>query len=506
VSNRFKGVVLAATFGWLSGCHAAHPSRQQIDSVNQLIQDRTTLSWDVGKLTNHASASAPEPVDELTLREATERALARNLSLVASTENLSIAHAQLVAAGLIANPTLGQSSGLLFPFSSHMYPSVDGNITQVLNSIFTQPARVSIGKLEELQANIDMASQAYLLAQQVDSKYQEMVGLRRRRRLAERIADLYARAVQAAEARRKVGILTTPELNRAKLSYQDARRQVAHLTTQYARAAREMNWLMGYSTEPKWHLPQSVVDDSPPISTLPESMELQKAATQFRLDLIRADLDRKLGEKGIALAKLGLIPQITVGAEVARDSQHNVVGGPMLIGVTLPIFDPGLVSLDLAYAQQRKAEKTYAALNGQVGQDVRTALDNWRIAADDVTFYRESLIPQQEQNVRLMETSFRLGNDDLDTLLNVYQNYVSQLQAFEDALQAYHDSTVALQQVVGLTWDKIARPPAQTQPTTQSATLQPAESRPAATQVMPLPGPLTSRQATTQPQTTDGRP
>lgn len=468
------------------GCNVGHPSTEQIKQVNQLVQDRAAVRWDVGELFSKEKDVPPAPVGELTLQEATERALAHNLSLIAAGENLSIAHAQLVQAGLIANPTVGQSSGLLFPFSSHAYPSVDGNITQVLNSIFTQPTRVSVAKLEEVQANIDMASQAYLLAQQVDGKYQEMIQLVRRRTLTERITDLYARAVRAAEARRKVGIITTPELNRARLSYQDSRRQVQHLTTQYSRAAREMNWLMGYSNEPQWRLPRAVVDDVGTVPVPPSVLRLEDLAQRYRLDLLRAELDRKLGERGMELARLGMIPEITVGAEVARDGQHNLAGGPMLIGISLPIFDPGIVAFELAKAQARKAEKTYAALEGQVGQDVRTAFDNWRIAADDVTFYRQSLIPQQEENVRLMETSFRLGNDDLDTLLNVYQSYVSQLQSFEDAIQAYHDSGVALQQAVGLTWDRMlaqsgvlgaATRSAITQASTEPASL-PASSSP----------------------------
>ena len=470
----------------LLGCNAGHPSPEQIKQVNQLVYDRASINWDVSKLLDEKEHIPPEPVGELKLRDAVERALAHNLSLIASSENLSIAHAQLVQAGLIQNPTLGESSGLLFPFSSHMgYPSVDGNITQVLNSIFNQPARVSIARFEEIQANIDMASQAYLLAQQVDGKYQEMIQLVRRRKLALRIEELYARAVKAAEARRKVGIIATPELNRARLNYQDARRQVQHLATQYARAAGEMNWLMGYSTAPQWHLPDSVIEDVGTVPTIPDVNLLQRFGLEYRLDLLRADFDRRLGRHGVDLAKLGMIPQITLGAEVARDNQHNVVGGPWLVGITLPIFDPGIVALELAKAQARKAEKSYDALAGQVRQDVRTAFANWRIAADDVNFYREQLIPQQEQNVNVMETSFRLGNDDLDTLLNVYQSYVSQLQSFEDAIQAYHDTGVALQQAVGVSWDKI---------------LVPIEARTSTTRPTTLPAPATvpSGPATTE--------
>lgn len=500
----FKARVALGVALLMCGCHADRPSSEQIKQVNELVRQRSAADWDVSRLFKEPASAPAVPTGELALQMATELALEHNLSLIASGENLSIAHAQLVQAGLIANPTVGQSSGLLFPFQSHMYPSVDGNITQVLNSIFTQPTRVSIAKFQEVQANIDLATQAYMVGQQVDGKYQEMIQLTRRRELAERIVNLYARAVRAAEARRKVGIITTPELNRARLSYQDAIRQVRHLTTQYARAAREMNWLMGDSREPQWHLPRAVIEDVATGVVSPNETLLEKLAEQYRLDLLRAELDRKLGKRGKELARLAMIPQITVGGEIARDGQHNVAGGPLLVGITLPIFDPGIVAYEMAQAQARKADKTYAALAGQVGQDVRTAFANWRIAADDVTFFRESLIPQQEENVRLMETSFRLGNDDLDTLLNVYQSYVSQLQSYEDAIQAYHDSGVGLQQAVGLTWERILAethvPPAATMPAT---------TMPATTQAVAFPPatlPAAAFDAATKPATTENVP
>jgi len=477
MGGQFQIVLLLVSIPMLAacGCQSIKPTPEQLGQVDDLVRRRTGVNWDA-RLLLAAALPAPEPpTGALTLEDATERALRRNLSLVASAESLTIAHAQLVQAGLIQNPTVGQTSATLWPLSPAVGAvSFDLLISETLNSIITQPGRVAVAKVQQVQAGIDLATQTFTLAQQVDAKYQEMIHLQRARRLAQRIAELYARAVQAAEARRRVGVIPTPELNRARLSYEDARRQVQHLTTQYARAAREMNWLMGYSTPPQWQLPQAVIDEVGDVPPLPAEQMLEAIALRYRLDLLRADLDRKLGVKGVELARLGLIPQTTIGFDYARDSSRNTFIGPQF-QLTLPIFDPGLVALQTAQAQARKADKTYTALEGQVRQDVRSALTNWKIASDDVTFYRQRLIPQQEENVRLMEKSFRLGNDDLDTLLNVYQNYVQQLQSYEDAIQAYHDSGVGLQQAVGLAWQRMlaeAHVRAVTQPaTTQSTTL-----------------------------------
>jgi cobalt-zinc-cadmium efflux system outer membrane protein len=465
-----RPVVLAAII--TGGCNAGHPSKEQLDQVNHLVGDRTDVRWDAQHLFDD-SIPAAQPIDVLTLSTATEQSLAHNLSLIASGENLSIAHAQMVQAGLFPNPTIGQSGPFAFPISPNGgYTPFDILISDTINGFITQPTKVAVAKFQEVQANIDLSSDAFTLAQQVDSKYQEMISLIRRKRLQIKIQELYKRALAAAEARQKVGIISTPEVNRARLDFDDSRRQVQHLTAQYDRAAREMNWLMGNQSAPQWKLPAEVIDDiaSVPIPSFNGSDKLETLAMQFRLDLSRADFDRKVADKSLDLAKFGLIPETSVGFDYTWDTSHHHTAGPQF-SVALPIFDPGLVGLELAKAQKRLMDKTYTALAGQVRQDVRTAFDNWKIAADDVAFFRERLIPQQEENVRLMELSFRLGNDDLDTLLNVYQSYVSQLQAYEDAIQAYHDATVSLQQAVGLTWSKIKTSAgATTLPTTQSTT------------------------------------
>ena len=440
-----------------SGCEPATPQREHLAETNQLVVDRTGQKFDSGKLLQfdeRHEAAPPEGI--LTLDDAVARSLQHNYALVASAESLTIARAEVAQASLIQNPTLAESSGLLFPFYSHALPSFDVNISQAINSILTQPARVRVARLQELQAQIDLATQAFSLSQQALSKYQELSHIVRSQRIAQRVVEVYDRAVKAAEARQQVGLIPMPELNRARLNYTDAVRQVRHLTTQYTRAAQEMNWLMGHSTAPLWKLPEDELQPPATLAPPPPVPSLAVLGQKYRLDLLRADFDRQLGDYGVKLAKAGLFPPLTVGGEFARDNAHHWSGGPFF-SIGLPIFDPGIVALTLAEDQQRKAVKTYLSLQGQVRQDVQTAVANYQIAEDDLTFFREKLMPQQEQNVRLMQESFRLGNDDLDALLNTLHDYVTSLQSYEDTTQAYQAASTALQAAVGISWDQMMR-------------------------------------------------
>jgi hypothetical protein len=73
-----------------------------------------------------------------------------------------------------------------------------------------------------------------------------------------------------------------------------------------------------------------------------------------------------------------------------------------------------------------------------------------RIAEEDETFYRDRILPQQEQNVELAQKSFDLGFSDLDSLLNILQAHAAALQSYEDAINARRAGVIGLQQAAGL--------------------------------------------------------
>jgi outer membrane protein TolC len=252
----------------------------------------------------------------------------------------------------------------------------------------------------------------------------------------------------------RVGLVTRVDANRAMIQYEDALRQARHYQTQYEGAARQMNWLMGIQSEPLWSLPGSIKDAPSVLTSLPKAQALESLALKYRLDLFRASFDRRIAEVSVKLAKLGMFPQTTLSFDAARDSSRNWSGGPDF-QTSLPIFDPGIVGLWLARYQQSQTERTYAALEGQVHQDVRNALNALQIADEDVRFYKERIIPQEEENVRQQQLSFHLGNAQFDDLLNTLREYVGVLQSYESAIQAHQQAVVGLETAVGLSFGRI---------------------------------------------------
>jgi outer membrane protein TolC len=481
----WSAALLIAAIG---GCHApTHPDPQHLAAIDALVAERTTSQINTMRLLQadlHVEVTPPTGI--LTLEEAIDRTLAHNFSLIANAENLPIAQSQLAQAGLWQNPTLGQTGALFFPLSGQGgLPAWDVEIGQLVNTFLTRPYKVAVAEAQRFQAGIDLATQAFDLAEQTAGKYAEMGHLLRDRKLAEKVSAFYKRAWDAAEARMKVGVVARPDVNRARLQYEDSQRQLRHLGTQYLRAAREMNWLMGISSSPQWQLPPEVGEAPRALAGIPDAAEMETLGHRHRLDFLRADFDRRIAATNVQLARLGMIPQFTALFDVARDGNKKYSAGPAF-NMELPIFDNGGVGIALAGAQQRLADKTYTALHGQVSQDVRTASDNVRISEEDVRFYRDQQIPQEEENVRLSELSFRLGNTDLNDLLNTLREYVSTLQAYEDAIDGYNQNLLLLERAVGMVLPRMMEEAAKEgYPATQPAT-KPVPDLPALPAMQPL--------------------
>jgi len=436
----------------LLGCLSAEPDPAHLAEIDQLVEVRAGAPLRVSTLLAtdpRTEATAPRGI--LSLDEAIGRALSHNLSLVASSENVAIAQAELAQAGLLSNPSVSASVQWVHPGA--LTTDLVGSILQELNGFLTRGTRLEIGRAQRFQVGIDLAAQAFDVAQQVESRYRALGHLLRARTLAQRVVEQYDRALKAAEARARVGVIPTPDVNRARIQWEDAQRQVRKLDAQYQRGARELNWALGSSRSPEWTLPEEAGQIPKELPPLTDVATEEAIGLKYRLDLQRALLDVRIGESTVTLARWGFIPEFQAGLAVERDEGRAHKIGPAFT-FTLPIFDPGIVAYELTLARLRLAEKTEIALEGQVRQDVRSAHATLELDLEDVRFYRERIIPQQEENIRLAEQSFRLGNSDLDSLLNTLRDYVTSLQGYEDSVQTYFDDRVAFQRAMGLVWQR----------------------------------------------------
>jgi outer membrane protein TolC len=453
-------VLLTAVVLSLPGCGKPEPLSALVQRVDDGVGQRLDAPVHVACLLADPAPSIEQPPPVLTLPDARRLALKQNLALSAAAESLPIAQLALVQAGLLTNPVLGQSNGLLFPVVPVTGGAAlfDANITQQLNSIFTRDARVAIAGVQRLQAGIDLAAVAFDLGMKVEGKYRELVTLNGSLSIAERTEATYAVASQSADVRSRVGVLPISEVNRAKVAAEDARRQVAKLRLRRAQSVRDLNFLMGVPADSAWsiaHDPPGAGSDHPPDASGIDDEAARVLAARFRLDVVRARFDERAAEESVRLAKAGMIPNITAGVEGVYTPGHpsSTVLGPV-VSIELPIFDSHRTQLESAKANLRRVHKTTASLEVQASADASAAVHALALVQSDVSFYRDRILPQHRENVRLAQTSFQIGQIDLDSLLNTLRDATAAEQAAQDAQAAFDDAQVALERAMGVSTER----------------------------------------------------
>ena len=176
---------------------------------------------------------------------------------VASAETLPIAQASLVQAGLFPNPNFGQTGAFYFPLSGQGGAiAADFLISETLNGFFAAPFKTQIAKAQKYQAGIDIANQAFGLAQQTHLQFDRLAWLVRSRRIERQIAEAYKQAADDAQAKVRAGAVTLVDVDRAAIQCEDARCLARRDQIEYEGAATQLNWLMGVQSAPQWVLPE----------------------------------------------------------------------------------------------------------------------------------------------------------------------------------------------------------------------------------------------------------
>ena len=140
----------------VAGCASTSP-RPSFEETSKLVEDRggKRLYWDEG---TPADAQVQAHVRDLvrgTLTQdgAVEVALLRNQRLTATYEELGVAQADLVQAGLLRNPTLG--ARVRFPTGAGL-TAAEFSVAEDFLGIFTLPTRkrVAVAQLDAAKARV----------------------------------------------------------------------------------------------------------------------------------------------------------------------------------------------------------------------------------------------------------------------------------------------------------------------------------------------------------------
>ncbi len=441
IATRAGLLLLAA--GFTMGCASA-PVDSAFDDVQHLVGDRTgaELSWDQDV---SAKATVRDHVHEILARElrvedAIQIALLSSPDLQAIYEELGVAQADLVQAGLPKNPFL--EAEVRFPG-----PAAEGHVIQELVSLFTRPLeqRVAAERLEE--AKLRVAAAVTNLAGQVAVAFFDFQG-------EQQIAEMRATVLAAADASRdaaqrlhKAGNITDLALANEDAMERQARLDLAEAEAMVIEKRERLNALMGlFGNDVTWHATARLQEL--PANEVPQpGLESLAIANNFEIAAARQEIASLAGSLGLVRAT-ALLPELELGIHDSRE-----VGGPNTlgpsIGLQLPIFDRGQGRVARGESLLRQSEQRLTARAIELRSRVRALYARMNAKRQRVDFYRKIVVPLRERIVEQTQLEYNgmlLGVFDL---LRAKHDAIDAGREWIEALRDYWMARAELEALAG---------------------------------------------------------
>ena len=435
-----KAFALGAAVALLAGCASAS-AKPAFDAVAETVKARSghTVRWDQGTAEDKEAEKAIDRLlaRELTADAAVQVALLASPHLRAELEELAIAQADLVQAGLLRNPVFG--IGRTAWESEHITPNLFASVELDFLDIVTLPMRKRVAATELEAKKLEIADEVLELASEVREAFytaqaaEQILALRR---LVEDAAKASAELAQRQYDAGNMSDLTlSTELGLAAQTTLDRKRAEGE-----AAVAREkLNKLMG-----TWG-PRTTWKTSPKLPELPKEEapleRLESVAIAQRLDVGAARRNVQAMQYALSLAKTTRwTGTVNVSVEAGRLRHNKRISFGPSVALEIPLFDQRQAQIAKLEAYKRQGENELQALAVDVRADVRSATARVRTARNVVEEYGKVVVPLREKVVRFSQEQYDA------MLLGVYQLIQakqSEFDAYREYIEALRDYWIA---------------------------------------------------------------
>jgi len=427
----------------LAGCATVRPAER-------LAEVRTLATPGLGQPVEWLPGAPEDPAlaqaiggllaRPLTAEAAVQIALVSNRELRAEYEELGVAEADLVQAGLIDNPV----------FSAEIHFGADTEITlsviQNLLRLLTLPARRGVAAREFERAQRELAAKILDVTGSVRTAYYRLVADAQVIELLRQVVTVTEAAAELAERQVRAGTLPRRDQALHQALYARAVLDLAEAETQLATDREALNRLLGlWGARTAWNLPDRL-PEVPPAAPALEGLEARAIAQRLDLAAARKRIEAASGSLELARATR-LLSVLGIGFTVERDEGVWLAGPRLQLG--LPLWDRGQARVAGLEADLRRRGEALAGLAIAVRSRVRDAWQQLAAAHAAVGHYRSVLLPLSQQ---IVEDTQRLYNGMLVgvyDLLRSKQDQITTGREYIGALRRYWVARAELERALG---------------------------------------------------------
>jgi cobalt-zinc-cadmium efflux system outer membrane protein len=417
--------------------------------VKELAGERLgqKLHWRLGAAEDEAADQAVKRLltDELSPDAAVQVALLRNAELQAAYEQLGVAQADLVQAGLLENPVFAGFAR--FPDRAPSKTNLEFEVALNFLDLLMLPARKHLAAAQFEETKLQIAQQVLALATEVRKAYFVALGaegVARMRRLVAEAAEVSYEMATRLHAAGNIGDL---QLALEAGNFEKARVALAHSEAEALAAREALTRLLGlWGEEVAFRLPGQL-PDIPTQEIPPEHLESYAVAHRLDLEAARQEMAVMAQALGIVVdwRWLGLAD---LGVSSERDTDGQWVTGPTL-ALKLPLFDRRQASIARQEAYYRQSRQRLTALAVAARSEVRTLRDRLLMTRNLAEHYRRVVIPLRERIVDLWMERYNYMLAGVFEVLLARQEEFDAYQEYSEAVRDYWITRAELQLALG---------------------------------------------------------
>jgi len=348
--------------------------------------------------------------EPLTEDAAVRVMLLHNHRVRAMYEQLAIARADLVQAGLLRNPVFDGDARFLFDGGTEL----ELGLAQPFVDLFWRPLRQRVAEHRFAAARLLVTDSLVRLVFDVRRAFVDV-------RTATQIVALHRDALRTAEAAHQLSVelhaagnLTDQGLAAERSGETQARLDLAAAELAAFEARERLSALLGaFGDDTNWTL-AAADDDAPPPPLDTDRIESRAIAASLDLAAARAGIDAAATAAGLESWR-GYFPNASFGVSALREAGGGWGLGPQA-NVEIPLFDAGGTARARAAATLGSRLHDHTQLAVEIRATARTLRERVLRLAERDAFYRDVHLPQRSTVVRTtlqQYNAMQIGFDDV---------------------------------------------------------------------------------------------
>ncbi len=441
------GIALVASL-LVTGCSSI-PPKGGFSDVEAIIAKRLgkDVHWYQGTPEDAEAASRVATLlqGELTLDAAVQIALLNSRSLQIRYEEIGIAQADLVQAGLLGNPvffTSIRSTG-----KSSRSTNTELGIARDFLDILLRSSRKRIASVELEEAKLRVAEAVLAHAAEVKTAYYTQQGSLQVAEMLGVIVRAREAAFNLAQRQRVAGTLNELDLASQQGLQEEARIDQAITEAKVFEDRERINQLLSlWGEDTGWVIPAGL----PHLPAAEGSLDdLESFAIANRLDLASARLEiEKLARALAVTVKWRWVAVAEVGISTEKDADGLRVSGPSL-QIELPFFDQGQARIARLEALNRQSQQAMMSLAIDIRSEVRKLRHRVLTQRRLAEHYEHVLIPVRERIVAEAQRHYNFMLLGAYRLLEAKQDEVDAYRQYIEAIRDYWLARTELELALG---------------------------------------------------------